>query len=292
MQKRLVALALAGWCLAVLNGCGGGGGGGAAPADVIGRLLLVGAGTPVADAAVSIAGVSFRTGASGTFTLRGVPSDAAQITVAAPGLSILNQALPPLTAGRTNDLGDLYLSPDGYTARVVGRVVRSDNLQPVSGARLRLSGQIATTGADGRFTLEKLPVGLGGPDPVGVITAAGFQDKLLVIDPPLGASPPDNVLGDVPISLPVGDRPDPPTNIRGTVTVSGAPDNAGVTVSLLTRPAGATVATVTTRPDGKFGFWAIAGAYTVRAEVVGRPAKTADVNLPSPDQVVTVNLTL
>lgn len=292
---RLGAAALAALVVA-LCGCGGGGGG-APPADVAGRVLLVSTNQPPdPPATVRVGGRSATTAVDGTFVLTGVASTATEIVVTASGAPELRQPLPTLAANTRTDLGDLFLSSQGYTATAVGRIVRVDTFAPVANARVRLSGQVQVTGADGAFRFTGLPVGLGGTtEPVGLVTAQGFEDKPISLDLPLGppGNPPsDNDLGDIPISPPVGGIPGGPSNIRGAITVQGATDFAGTTVTLIDRSTGSTVATRQTASDGAYGFWVVAGAYAVRAEHVGFQTKTQDVTLQRPDRPVTVNLTL
>jgi hypothetical protein len=287
-------LSVAALC-ATMFGCGGGGGG-APPADVAGRILLTTTGQPPNPAAtVTIAGRSVQTLNDGTFILRGVGSDARQIQVSAQGLLPLTQPLPTLTANQVNNLGDIFLSGIGYTAVAKGRVVRADTLAELAGARVRISGQVTTTAADGTFTLSGLPVGLGGMMEVGLITAANFEDKPVRIDPPLGASPPDNDLGDILVAPPVGGIPGGPTTIRGTVSLQGRTNFAGTTVTLLNKSNGQTLGTQVTAADGRYGFWVPVGQYQVKAEHPGPPAfqsQTKDVTLSRTDQPQTVNFTL
>ncbi len=295
MLKRLTLtvcmLSVAALCATML-GCGGGGGG-AAPADVSGRILLTATGQPPNPAAtVTIAGRSVQTLNDGTFILRGVASDARQIQVTAQGLQPLTQPLPTLTANRVNNLGDIFLSDSGYTAAVKGKVVRADTLAGLAGAKVRISGQVTTTADDGAFTLSGLPVGLGGMQDVGLITAAGFEDKPVRIDPPLGASPPDNDLGDIPLAPPVGGIPGGPTTIRGTVSLQGQMDFSQTTVTLINPDNGETLSTQVTAADGRYGFWVPTGRYQVRAERSGFQPQTRDVTLNRTDQPQTVDFTL
>jgi hypothetical protein len=280
---------------ATLFGCGGGGGG-APPADVSGRILLTTTGQPPNPAAtVTIAGRSIQTLNDGTFILRGVASDSRQIQVTAQGLQPLTQSLPTLTANQVNNLGDIFLSDTGYTAVVKGRVVRADTLAELAGATVRISGQVTTTDANGTFTLTGLPVGLGGTLEVGLIKAASFEDKPVRIDPPLGASPPDNDLGDIPVAPPVGGIPGGPTTIRGTVSLQGQTNLSLTTVTLINKSNGQTLGTQVTAADGKYGFWVPAGQYQVKAEHPGPPAfqpQTKDVTLSRTDQPQTADFAL
>jgi hypothetical protein len=294
------------WLLGLLAGslaivgCGGGGGGGLF-ALLQGRVLVVSnvAGDPpivVQGARVSAGGVSTTSDAQGKFNLR-VPANALSITIAAQGLPTLTQNLPTLTPEPAiNQLGDITLAQAGsnYSATASGRVLRADTRDPVINAKVLLNGQVFFTTANGDFNFRNLPVGLGqGGTPVGLVSAPGFEDKPIILDFPLESSPPDNNLGNILLSPPVGGTPGLPTNIRGTITLQGQNDHSGTTVTLIDRNTGQPVGTPqVTGIDGKYGFYVVAGQYTVRAEHAGFQTQTRDVDLARPDQPVTVNMTL
>ncbi|MGC8666928.1 MAG: carboxypeptidase regulatory-like domain-containing protein [Chthonomonadales bacterium] len=282
-----------------LVACGGGGGGGPT-GDVAGTVYVVGA-AALQGAVVTIGGRQTQTDVGGNFLMRSVPVNAGTLSITGSGIQPLTQPLAPLTPNARNDLGNIFVVASGgaYTADVQGTVVRSDTLQPVSGARVLLNGMVFVTGADGKFQFTKLPVGLGGGTiPVGLITlhdANGIpllEDKPLLLDLPLGASPPVNDLGLIPMSPPVGSIPGGPYNIRGTVTLQGLTDYSGTTVTLIAKATGSTVQTFTTDASGGYGFWVVPGAYTVKAEHAGFTTQQADVTLTAPDQPVTHNFTL
>src|SRR5437763_4428363 len=197
--------------LALVFGCGGGGGG--PTASVRGRIVLLSTGRPLAGATVKVGGSTVTTDSTGGFLLNGVGTSQNQLTVSATGVKTLTQALPALTANTTLDLGDIFVldssSTSDYNAVVVGRAIRGDTAAPISGAIVKLNGQIFVTGASGQFSFSGMPVGLGGAEQVGLITVPfppgtpqPFQDFPIRIDPPLGASPPNNDLGDLPLSPP------------------------------------------------------------------------------------------
>src|SRR5687767_460405 len=210
MKQYVVKLLLATAALMITFGCGGGGGGGGGPtATVGGRIKLVGTGQPLPGATVSLAGRSMVTTASGEFDFTGVPvTPAPQLTVTAQGIKTLSQAVPGLIPNTDNDLGDIWVVDENgsYTANVRGTVVSAENFEPVANATVTLSGQRVITGTTGAFLLTNLPVGLTG-DNVGTIFKQGFQIKPINIDIPLGPSPPDNDLGPISLSPPVGPIP-------------------------------------------------------------------------------------
>jgi len=291
--------------LSALPGCGGGGGGGAAPANVTGRIVLVSTGQPLDGATVTIGGVSSVTGANavgtGNFIINNVSSASTQIVVTGTGLKTLTQTLTALTPNVTNDLGDVFVldtsdATADYKADVKGTVVRNDTFAPVGGATVRFSGKIVTTSADGTFTITGLPTGLGfaGNGTIGIIRASGFEDKPVTLGGlVLGASPPVNDLGAIPLGSQVSSgTPPPPANIKGKVTLQGLTDLSGTTVTLIKKSDSSTVGTQTTAADGLYGFFVAAGTYTVKVSHAGFTNQQADVTLPLPDQVQTKDFSL
>ncbi len=295
MKRQTLELLLATVALIITFGCGGGGPGGGGPtANARGRIMLVGTGQPLAGATVNVGGQSMVTTATGEFqfsNVRVTPSP--QLTVTAQGVATLTQAVPALTPNAANDLGDIFVVDDtgSYTAVVRGTVVNAENFLPVANAVVTISGQRSTTGANGVFQIANLPVGLGGSVAVGTIVAQGFETKIILIDPPLGPSPPDNDLGPIAVSPPVGTIPGGPFNIRGTISQAGVTDMSFTTVTLIRKSDSQTVATFTTGADGKYGFWVIAGEYTVRAQR-GQATASADATLARVDQPITVNVNI
>ena len=293
--------------LASLAGCGGGGGG-APPANVIGRVMLVSSGQALNGATVTIGGTSYVTGSNavgvGNFVLNNVSSTSTQIMITGTGLKPLTQTLSTLIPNQTNDLGDIFVLDTtsdplaDYKATVTGAVVRNDTFAPISGATVKFSGQSMVTGAAGTFQFTNLPSGLGqgtnGQDlVVGLIKASGFEDKEIRLGGlALGASPPVNPLGDIPMFLPVGPTPTPPANIKGKVSITAQTIFSGTTVTLVKKSDGSTVSSQITKADGLYGFYVVAGTYTVKVSHTGFANQQADVTLPRPDQVQVKDFTL
>ena len=166
--------------LFLLTGCGGGGGGGV-PNTFKGTILRGENGVPESPAAtIVINGASATADVNGKFTLlaSGSPLTA---TVSATGAQTRTVTLPTPIA-TTNDLGTIYLtdSTDGYTASVSGRVIDLNTNLPVPGAAVVLAGGHATTGVDGKFAIDGLPVDFGlilqAGTVIGTITATGSED--------------------------------------------------------------------------------------------------------------------
>lgn len=89
--------------------------------------------------------------------------------------------------------------------------------------------------------------------------------------------------GDDGGTQPIGDPPDAPFTVTGTVETDDVPPRSieGATVTISTSPAEQT----TTDSDGTYGFWVAAGDYTVRAEQAGFQPNEVPVTLPAGGQV-------
>jgi hypothetical protein len=214
---------------------------------------------PNPGATVTIGGQSVTTAVGdGSFTLTGVPANATTGTVSAAGELPLTLTLK-LTAGQVNDLGTIFLSSAGYNASASGQIVNSQN-QPVAGASVTIGGQTTTSAADGTFTINNLPVGLGGDPntPIGLVHATGFVDKPIVTTIALGAGP--NNLGPIPLGQPIGQIPGQPYDVFGFVKKNGQPV-ASAPVNL--GPTAQGPLETHTDSTGAYFFWVPAGTYTV-----------------------------
>jgi hypothetical protein len=246
---------------------------------------------------VQIGGASFTTTANGTFLIN-TNTTATQLQVTATGAGTLTQPLPTLVATpQLNDIGDVFVTADGYTAIASGTVVRAADLTPVANATVRLNGQVKITGASGTFQFTGLPVGLGSTtDPVGLVTADQLENKPIILEFPLGAStgtpPAVNDLGQIQMVPLVGSIPGGPSNIRGTVDTPALADDSGTVVNLRLKSDNSLILTTTTNASGAYGFFVIAGNYVVETVRTGFQTATADATLTSPDTVVVKNFTL
>ena len=290
--RRNVALMLCLLPLVSTAGCGGGGGGGGGgSATVTGRVLLVSTAQPPDPVAtVTIGGRSTTTALDGTFLLQNVSASATTATVAAAGQQTLTQPLPALASGSATDIGEVYLSEDGYTSSVSGRVARADTLAAIAGADIRIDGRRTTSAADGSFSMSSLPVGLGrGGAQIGVVHATDFDDKALVLDFELdnGANP----IGDVLMAPKVGGIPGGPATVSGKVTLQGQSSASGATVAIVDA-GGTEVGIVVTAADGAYGFWVGKGSYTLRFTATGFQLKNVPVTVTRNDVPQTMNVTL
>jgi hypothetical protein len=257
-----------GLLILLLNGCGGGGGGGGglgAVAVLQGRVVLVGTGGPPNPAA-SVEVDDRRTTTDpqeGTFHLA-VPPSATRLTVRAKDMPAFTFALPPLQAGQTYDLGELYIGP--RTVVVRGRVVDAITQNPVENAIVSLLGRTTRSDSNGRFTLEAVAYDPNGMwDPEGTIQRTGYLQRRFPVD-----QPPDTngeiELGDIPI-LPETDEnpPNEPGNVYGVVEVSSGPV-VGTRIDIFSPPDAQfpIESVIIWRESGEFRLWLLPGTYKLK----------------------------
>ncbi len=304
-RAALLVLAMGLFPLA-LAGCGGGGGGNPNPnpnngtTSITGKVLLVSGAPPVAAGAaagapaatVTAGGVTANASSTdGSFTLSGVNAGATSLTVTAKdGATTVNRTVPiTLTANKPNDLGVIYVTADGYTANVTGRVttVTSTGTTGVGNARVTLAGVSTLTDASGAFALANLPVGLGTVPGqlIGIVSAAGFETLQITSETirfPLAAGA--NPLSAFVIQIPSGATPLPPYTITGKATVAGV-NTAGVTIRLVSN--NVTIGSTTTDSSGTYFFWVVPAAYTITATRTGYTDVSTSVTLSRLDTPVT-----
>jgi len=247
---------------ALLAGCGGGGGFFGPSALLQGRVVLVSTGQPPnPPATVIVGGQSVRTSTQeGAFQLR-VPTTATQLTVRTQGLPDFTFTLPPLQAGQTVDLGDLYVG--ARTIAVQGRIVDALTQQPVGEATVSLLGQRAQSNpTTGRFTLNGIAYDPEGVlDPEGEVRKTGYLPRRFLADQPVI----DGVMeiGDL-LLLPETDDnpPGQPGNVRGVVQVP-LDTPVGARIDVYTPPDApiANESVILSQPSGAFQLWLLPGNY-------------------------------
>jgi hypothetical protein len=258
---------------ALLTGCGGGGGFLGPSALLQGRVVLVGTGQPPnPPATVIVGGQGVRTSTQeGAFQLR-VPTTATQLIVRLRELPDFIFPLPPLQAGQTVDLGDLYVGRQ--TIAVQGRIVDALTQQPVGEATVSLLGQRAQSNpTTGRFTLNGVAYDPEGVlDPEGEVRKAGYLPRRFLADQPVINGVMD--VGDLPLLPETDDNPPgQPGNVRGVVQVPlDTPIGARIDVYTPPNALIANESVILSQPSGAFRLWLLPGEYRL---VFTKGARTA-----------------
>jgi hypothetical protein len=222
---------------------------------------MVGTGLPPNPAATVEAGGARATTDTqeGTFRLA-VPPSTTQLTVRASGVPVFTFRLPPLEAGKTYDLGDLYIGPQTVVVR--GRIIDAITQQPIEGAIVSLLGQLAQSDINGRFTLNDVAYDPNGVlDPEGTVQRTGYlQRRFLVDQPPISS---EIELGDIPLQPETDDNPpNTPGNVQGVVQVPTEPA-IGTRIDIFSPPDAQfpSESVTITRESGEFRLWLLPGNY-------------------------------
>lgn len=166
--------------------CGGGNPGEPiTPTATVSGVVRTAAGAAIAGATVRIGTASTTSAANGSFALQNVPVGSVTITTTATGYDPRSDNVTLVAGTNTHDVV-LTLTP---TATVSG-IVTADTGTVVAGATVSIGSATTTTGADGRFTLQNLPVASA----TIAATAPGFFPKSASVTLVEGANTHDVVL--------------------------------------------------------------------------------------------------
>ncbi len=217
-------------------------------------------------------GVAGFTDNEGRFIVGGIPTGANQMTVLATDFLELSRRVVVIVDddGTTPDENVVLIS--GSTRiNVVGRVLDVLTRQPIAGATVAIGDEpTVTTDGDGRFTVpdvlvgeRKLQVTHPNRDPyrVDIVVMPGMAGLVIELfeaaqDPPVG-----------------------PSTITGQVTVTGAADNSGATVTATVIGEANPTATTTTNEAGAYGLFVPPGLYRVTVRYGGNQL-SRDVTVP------------
>lgn len=201
------------------------------------------------------------TDSDGRFVIGGIPAGRRLLSATASGFLPFEDVVNIIAdADGENPELDIQLVSGDTTVNVNGIVVEVLTRLPIENVSVSIA-ELApvVTGANGRFTLEEVPVG----EQTLVATAAGYDDFTRTIEILPGM---DRVT--IEMFERADEPPAGPFTIGGTVTLGGAPDNAGATVSAMPVGTEEVLASVTTGPSGEYGLFVPPGRYqvTVRFE--------------------------
>lgn len=285
MVSKLLALLV---LVLVVIGCGGGGGSVPTPtATLVGRVLDVRNGGPIAPAAtVQVGSRSVQTQADGSFQLA-VPAGTTSVTVDAGTFGAFTFTFG--AASGTTDVGDLWVGPNKVT--VTGRVIDSTDGSAVVGAVVTFAGQRAVTNAVGTYRLTNVAYSTTSQAAfwgiVGKVRATDYFDISFTASGVAAVSG-TVTLEDIRMTPSDGTTPPPfPFTIWGTVSPSG--DASGTVVTL--KEAGNAVRVYNVGSDGAYYFWVVPGTYTIEARK-GALADDDSATLTQTNQVIRRDLNL
>lgn len=231
-----------------------------------------------------------RTAADGSFLLSGILPNAGTFPVKARHpdfLTIFN-----LQTGRDHQpvtirSGDesvnsvtLELYPLGTPAKISGRVVNGETLEPVVGATVTIGTKQTTTDAEGNFSIPDAPTGLQAVR-VEHPSFMTFKEQVLINGDFLTV-----------FLFPPGNLPPLPFTLAGRVTLQGETNHSGVRVEARRKSDGIVVDVAITGIDGTYALWVPPGTYLVRASKEGYAGVEQEVVVRKGVAVTNVNFTL
>lgn len=234
--------------------------------------VVIGTGTGIGQAAREA-----RTDNHGAFLVSGIETGRQQLIANASGYVTSSQILDNLAGGVTFPLPapiDMLLA--GTTITVSG-TVRDEDGNGLGSASIRVGTLSTVSQPSGFYQLSGVSVGLqtfsfSAP---GFLTATfslqitGSQGQVNVVLFRSGVNPPTA-----------------PFTVRGRITVQGATDSGGVTVSALEQPGNIIRDTMATGADGRYTLFIPEGNYLIRAEKPGFATVTRSVTVPPGGQIV------
>ena len=171
----------------LLTACGGGDPGGPDATATVTGVVKATTGAVIQGASVSVGGRTTTTGADGRFEIQGLQVGNATISASAPLFDARSESVSLVGGVNTHDV---VLTPQPRAT--ASGVVTSTTGAVVAGASVTIRGVTTTTGADGRFTIQNLPVGGASvstsapgfvPASQGVTLAAGSNTHDVVLTP-------------------------------------------------------------------------------------------------------------
>ncbi len=215
---------------------------------------------PGADEADAITGF---TDAQGWYIVGGMPATEVGVICQATGyLEATATMTVTADADGDNPPQDFALLSGSTTVTVSGVVLELRAESPIVGASVEIDSQSAViTDADGFFSVPEVPVGQRDV----VVTADGYdsyQDAITVM--------PGMADLRILLSRESAQPPPGPYTITGQVTLLGAPDNSGATVSAFDRDRAEVLGVTATDVNGHYYLFVPPGRYRVEVSYAGR----------------------
>ena len=235
-----------------------------ATGTVSGTVTDADTGQPIVNALVSFLApgglpseaVKGSTDNAGFYVIGGIPAQQVHATCQAVGyLEAATDVWVTADAVGPNDPVDFALAGGESTVTVRGQVLDTRTEAPIPGATVQIGGQPPViTGPDGAFSVPYVPV---GEQPVEA-SATGYDDYYTIINVVPGI---DNLI--ILLNEYSPQPPGPPYTIAGRVTLLGAPDNSGATVTATDVDSGQMRDDDLTDADGYYYLFVPPGYYRI-----------------------------
>ncbi len=231
---------------------------------VSGTVTDADAGQPIVNALVSFLppggspseAVKGSTDTEGFYVIGGIPAGPVRSTCQAVGyLEASTDIWVTADAVGSNDPVDFALVGGEATVTVSGQVLDTRTEAPIAGALVQIGDQPpVVTGSDGAFSIPYVPI---GEQPVQA-SATGYDDYYTIINVVPGI---DNLI--ILLNEYSPQPPGPPYTIAGRVTLLGAPDNSGATVTATDIDSGQMRDDDVTDADGYYYLFVPPGYYRI-----------------------------
>ena len=139
----------------IVAACGKSDAGGPSATATVAGVVRAPTGAAIEGASVNVASATATTGGDGRFEIRNLPVGGTTINTSAPRLDPRADNVTLVAGVNTHDV---VLTPQP-TATLSGVVTSAEAGTVIEGATVRIGSATATTGADGRYEIQNLPVG-------------------------------------------------------------------------------------------------------------------------------------
>ena len=152
ISSRTIAVAT----LVLVATCGGSDPSGLPLTATLSGVVTATTGAVIGGASVSTGSATATTGGDGRFELQNLPVGSATITTSAAGFAPRSESVSLIAGTNTHNV---VLTPTATAAATLTGVVSATTGAAIEGASVSIGSATATTGGDGRYELQSLPVG-------------------------------------------------------------------------------------------------------------------------------------
>jgi len=141
------------------------------PGTIEGTVMDSSSGEAIANATVTVNGMSATSNSSGAYVISDVPPGNYTVTVSADGYEDSSETIT-VTAGETETL-DFTLKPVPTTGTITGTVMDSSSGEVIANATVTVNGMSATSNSSGAYVISVVPPG----NYTVTVSADGYEDS-------------------------------------------------------------------------------------------------------------------